>query len=257
MWTPIGCANASIASVRRVPPLGAVPCDDGSTSAATLAALESIAPSIPNPCDPPIHKPRHRRRLNRAAGFATGQFSPCSTTTTSHPDALLKSRALDRAPSSTMLTRRGQDRRPRPLRRSLPQPAGPRAPPERHVHPPPAVVRKSVFDSAASAEFSGAQDYDLALRVTSLTSAWAIPKVLYHWRKIRARPLRVDAKPQALTAGRRALEDFVRANRLPAKVEPGLLPGLFRVKYRVAGKPNTLLIISGVKEAELPAAAAS
>ena len=58
-------------------------------------------------------------------------------------------------------------------------------------------------------EFDGAQDYDLALRLTDrATEIIHIPHVLYHWRmhpqSTAARP---SAKPYTHAAGRKALED--------------------------------------------------
>ena len=119
------------------------------------------------------------------------------------------------------------------------------------------VVRKRLFWDVGGfrPEFDGAQDYDLALRLTGRTNRIGhIPKVLYHWRMIAgSAAAEVDAKPAALNAGQRALEDFVRREKLPAAVEPGLLPGLFRVKYRVAGRPKvTLVIIASNQVALLP-----
>lgn len=119
------------------------------------------------------------------------------------------------------------------------------------------VVRKRLFWDVGGfrPEFDGAQDYDLALRLAGRTNRIGhIPKVLYHWRMIAgSAAAEVDAKPAALNAGQRALEDFVRREKLPAAVEPGLLPGLFRVKYRVAGRPKvTLVIIASNQVALLP-----
>lgn len=237
-------------------------CDDGSTSDATLAALESY-----RGVDPRIRVIRESANRgiaaasNRAAEFATGEYlAMLDNDDELSPDALFEvARALERAPELDLLYT-DEDKIDEQGRHVD------------HYHKPDwspehlqsvmyilhmLVVRKSIFLELGGfrEQFSGAQDYDLALRVTSISQRVGhIPKVLYHWRKIEgSAALQVDAKPKALEAGRRALEDFVRVNGLPARVEPGLLPGLFRVKYRVVGKPKvTLLIISGVKQADLP-----
>ena len=116
------------------------------------------------------------------------------------------------------------------------------------------VVRKDLFYAAGQfrSEFSGAQDYDLVLRLATRSQCiHHVPKILYHWRKIPGSAADVvDAKPAALDAGRRALEEHVRRNRIDAHVEPGLLPGLFRVRYRIRGNPlASLCILAGDRTA--------
>jgi GT2 family glycosyltransferase/glycosyltransferase involved in cell wall biosynthesis len=109
------------------------------------------------------------------------------------------------------------------------------------------VVRKELFYTVGGfrAEYSGAQDYDLALRATARARAiHHVPKILYHWRKIRgSAAAEVDAKPLALQAGFRALEDFLKQSGTEARVEAGKLPGLFRVRYTIAGNPLASLCI--------------
>ena len=109
------------------------------------------------------------------------------------------------------------------------------------------VVRKRLFWEAGGfrPEMDGARDYDLALRLAGRTNRIGhVPKVLYHWRK-------TADSAAAPEAGQRALEDFVRREKLPATVEPGLLPGLYRVRYRVVGRPKaTLVIVAGNEDAE-------
>ncbi|MBI4890192.1 MAG: glycosyltransferase [Acidobacteria bacterium] len=119
------------------------------------------------------------------------------------------------------------------------------------------VVRKKLFFDVGGfrAEYSGAQDYDLALRLAARTNRIGhIPKVLYHWRMIEgSAAAKVDAKPEALNAGMRALENLVASERLPARVEAGLLPGTFRVRYRVVGRPKaSLVIVASNQAADLP-----
>lgn len=112
------------------------------------------------------------------------------------------------------------------------------------------VVRKELFYSVGQfrPEYSGAQDYDLVLRLTSRAQViHHIPKVLYHWRKIPgSAAAEVDAKPEALDAGLRALADYVNQNFAGAFVEPGLLPGIFRVRHSILGDPlASLCILAG------------
>jgi GT2 family glycosyltransferase/glycosyltransferase involved in cell wall biosynthesis len=109
------------------------------------------------------------------------------------------------------------------------------------------VVRKDLFFRAGGFrdEFSGAQDYDLALRATALARRiHHIPKILYHWRKLDgSAAAQVDAKPKALDAGRRALADFVVSQNIDAQVEAGKLPGHFRVRHSLKGNPRVSLCL--------------
>ena len=109
------------------------------------------------------------------------------------------------------------------------------------------VVRKDLFYAVGRfrAEFSGAQDYDLALRAsTEARSIHHVPKILYHWRKAEGSAADlVFAKPDALHAGGRALQDHVWRNEIDATVEDGLIEGTFRVRYRIHDHPLVSLCI--------------
>src|SRR5262249_20147094 len=97
------------------------------------------------------------------------------------------------------------------------------------------VYRRTLVDTAGRfrSAFDGSQDYALALRVTERTSRiHHVPKVLYHWRKIRgSAAATADAKPWGLQAARRALVDHVA--RLPrrASVEDQPGDGYWRVRF--------------------------
>ncbi len=119
-------------------------------------------------------------------------------------------------------------------------------------------VRKSLFLRLGGFrdEYTGAQDYDLMLRVSRATThIHHVPRVLYHWRK---RPgsaaATVDAKPRALENGLRALADHAHAKYgADARVEPGLLPGTFRLRRPLRGTPPvTLVVPTANAEADLP-----
>jgi GT2 family glycosyltransferase/glycosyltransferase involved in cell wall biosynthesis len=109
------------------------------------------------------------------------------------------------------------------------------------------VLRKDLFYDTGGfrPEFSGAQDYDLALRVsTRAQKIHHVPKILYHWRRIAGSAAdEVDAKPEAIAAGLMALDDHLRRNRVDATVEDGLVRGVFRVRQRVQGNPLASLCI--------------
>lgn len=70
--------------------------------------------------------------------------------------------------------------------------------------------------------FEGAQDYDLALRCSEhvkRSEIVHIPRVLYHWREHQQSTAKnVDAKPYAVTAGERALNEHFQRNQIRAHV---------------------------------------
>lgn len=116
------------------------------------------------------------------------------------------------------------------------------------------MVRKTAFYEVGGFRpgYEGSQDYDLALRLSEITSRVRhVTKVLYHWRKTPGSAAAVvDAKPQALAAARRALEDHVRRGGL-GRVEDGRLPGTYRVRYAVGNPRVSLLILTGDPVAEI------
>jgi GT2 family glycosyltransferase len=118
------------------------------------------------------------------------------------------------------------------------------------------TLRKSLFLELGGLreEYSGAQDYDLALRATHARNVVHIPGLLYHWRKIPgSAAAEVDAKPEALLRAEAALQSFVQEIDRNAAVVKGLHPGTFRVMWHVdEGKPVTLLMTTngGVREVE-------
>ncbi|ETA80689.1 hypothetical protein T472_0210570 [Youngiibacter fragilis 232.1] len=61
-------------------------------------------------------------------------------------------------------------------------------------------------------EFDGAQDYDLALRMSERTSRlWHIPRVLYSWRELpSSTAMNPDSKPYAHIAGLKALDGHLK-----------------------------------------------
>jgi GT2 family glycosyltransferase/glycosyltransferase involved in cell wall biosynthesis len=109
------------------------------------------------------------------------------------------------------------------------------------------VVRKDLFFSVGQfrSHFSGAQDYDLVLRLsTEAAVIHHVPRILYHWRKAEGSAADlVFAKPEALDAGGRALQDYIWRNGIDATVEDGLLEGTFRVRHRIHHHPLASLCI--------------
>ncbi len=99
------------------------------------------------------------------------------------------------------------------------------------------------------AGYEGAQDYDLLLRMLDrlgepTTGIHHIPHILYHWRKLPESTASAGAaKPWAIDAGRRALDDYVRRHDLDAEVLPGGATGLYRIKRAIRGRPLVSIVI--------------
>ncbi len=76
------------------------------------------------------------------------------------------------------------------------------------------TVRREIVEKAGRfrPEFDGAQDYDLFLRVSELTTRiHHLPRILYHWRRSETSTSdNIRRKPQALEAGRRAVENHLQ-----------------------------------------------
>ena len=92
----------------------------------------------------------------------------------------------------------------------------------------------------------GSQDYDLALRcIEHINPAQIhhIPKVLYHWRvHAESTASASDAKPYALLAGQKALNQHLQRKGIDAKAE--LVDHGFRVHYALpSNQPRVSLII--------------
>lgn len=110
------------------------------------------------------------------------------------------------------------------------------------------VMRRSLVDAVGGfrAGYDGAQDYDLMLRAAERTDRIAhVPRVLYGWRTT---PLSAAssqlAKPWAVRAGGRALEDAIRREGVAARVVPAGAAGHFRVRYAIAGAPVVSVLIT-------------
>jgi GT2 family glycosyltransferase len=109
------------------------------------------------------------------------------------------------------------------------------------------AVRRSLVEQLGGfrAEFDGAQDYDLVLRLMEVTSRIQhIPKVLYHWRKTPGSAAAAPAaKPWAHDAGRQALVAYLERNAIAGDVCPTVAPGLFRVRRHIQGLPLVSIVI--------------
>jgi GT2 family glycosyltransferase len=123
------------------------------------------------------------------------------------------------------------------------------------------AVRRDLLEEVGPlrSECDGAQDYDLMLRATERLrddEILHVPKVLYHWRTLAGSASGdPSAKPWALEAGRRALEDAVRRRGLEADVDHHpQIPGSYFVRRRVSGRPLVSAVIPFRDEPALLAA---
>ncbi len=109
------------------------------------------------------------------------------------------------------------------------------------------VVKRSLAEKAGLLDgaFDGAQDYDFVLRCTEHTDKIAhIPKVLYHWRAHEnSTAENPESKRYAFEAGMRAIQAHYDRRMLPAKVEMGEYPGLYRTIWQWEEQPLVSILI--------------
>lgn len=104
------------------------------------------------------------------------------------------------------------------------------------------LEKVGMFDEGVS----GAQDYDLVLRLTENSrNIVHISKVLYHWRASQGSTAdTADCKPYAFEAGKRAAESHMRRIGLDGKVENGQdIPGVYKITYDIVGNPKVSILI--------------
>jgi len=91
----------------------------------------------------------------------------------------------------------------------------------------------------------GAQDYDLALRITREPVRVRHTRLpLYHWRRHAASTASsAAAKPYTHAAGRKALEDELSRRGTVATVEDGPLANTYFVRRKIIGNPLVSIII--------------
>ena len=118
------------------------------------------------------------------------------------------------------------------------------------------TVRRDVLTQIgpSAPDVEGAQDYDLTLRASEVTSVGHIPRVLYHWRK-HAKSINFDtneAKPYVTNAAIRALSSHFDRAGVKAQVTEGTRPGTHKVIYDPpAGNPLVSVIIPTKDHAEM------
>jgi SAM-dependent methyltransferase/GT2 family glycosyltransferase len=93
-----------------------------------------------------------------------------------------------------------------------------------------AAIRRELVERAGGmrSEFDGSQDYDLILRLSEETDRIVhVPGVRYYWR-FHPESASAGAKPYALDAAKRALEEHYARIGQPAEVRPMKLAGCYR-----------------------------
>lgn len=109
------------------------------------------------------------------------------------------------------------------------------------------VMKKSLFDAVGGFRdgFNGSQDHDLVLRILEKTDRiYHIPKILYHWRKIPGSTAAVyNSKSYAWEAGRKAIQDTLKARDINGSVFFGRFQGSYRVKRKLMSEPLVSIII--------------
>ncbi len=95
------------------------------------------------------------------------------------------------------------------------------------------------------AEYDGAQDFDLILRLTEQAKQIVhIPKVLYTWRAHSASTAgTAEAKPYAVEAGRKAVQSHLDRTGLKGTVEALACAGSYRVRYELINSPLVSVVI--------------
>jgi GT2 family glycosyltransferase len=117
------------------------------------------------------------------------------------------------------------------------------------------VARRSLLAAVGGlrSDYDGSQDHDLMLRLAEVTDRVAhIPEPLYTWRAVPGSAADVvDAKPYALDASRRAISDALIRRGYSGRVDTTRIPGCFRARYDLRGKPRVTIIIPTKDGAEL------
>lgn len=116
------------------------------------------------------------------------------------------------------------------------------------------IVRKTLIDKIGGFEvgLEGAQDYDLALKCTELTTEiYHIPEILYHWRMIASSTAEdPESKRYAFDAGERAIRNALERRGKAAEVSQGAVPGTYIVDYLPVKQAMVSIIIPTKDHAE-------
>lgn len=116
------------------------------------------------------------------------------------------------------------------------------------------LLRRDLFTELGGyrAEAEGVASWDLALRASESlmdTQVGHLADVLYHRHEAGGHCRR---EPDAVwTAARASLAGHLARKGLPADIEEGLLPGSFRIRYRIRGTPLVSVIVPTKNKVDL------
>lgn len=119
------------------------------------------------------------------------------------------------------------------------------------------VVRKTLLEQIGGLQkkYNGAQDWDLIMRITSITNnIHHIPKILYSWRIHDLSTAKsTDSKPYVIEAQRQALlADTIRKGYQNAKVEQDKKhKGYWHVEYEVTSEPLVSIVIPSKNQSKI------
>ena len=112
------------------------------------------------------------------------------------------------------------------------------------------IFKKELMDrlNGFRENYDGAQDYDIFLRMSEITSPSKIkhiPRILYHWRVHNESTAKLNshAKNYAFEAGKKAIEDHLKRMSLEGEVSECDVEGIYRVDYKVIGNPKVSIVI--------------
>ena len=110
------------------------------------------------------------------------------------------------------------------------------------------VFKKELLDKIGgfNNKYDGAQDYDLILRMSENAKKIVhISKILYNWRVHKgSTSMESEAKPYAIEAGKKAVEDHLKRIGLSGHVANGKNSGTYLVDYDVKGTPKVGILIN-------------
>lgn len=95
--------------------------------------------------------------------------------------------------------------------------------------------------------YEGSQDYDLTLRIVEKISPeriYHIPKILYHWRELTTSTAASSgAKKYTSDASLKALNDYLKKNKIRGAAIEGQIPGRFYVRREIVHPKKVSIII--------------
>ena len=110
------------------------------------------------------------------------------------------------------------------------------------------AVRREIVERVGGfrSEYDGSQDYDFIFRCTDAAKRIVhVPRILYHWRTSAGSTAdNPESKMYAYEAGKRAIEEHLRAEGIAAEVRHTKSLGFYRVKYQVEGEPLISIVIA-------------